>query len=96
VKAVEWVGVDCSLYCSKYVELRVEVTNGSIEALSAVFIGLAFVQSISCPSSYVDKNQLNLPLSPGETRIATIEFIDRSQSKSRVCTKVVDVLLAGD
>ena len=74
VKAVGW---GCSFSCdlSPTIGLRVEVTNGSMEALSHVLIGFAFVQSTACPSSYVSKSLLDLPLSPGETRTVTIDHI---------------------
>jgi hypothetical protein len=76
VKPVDWVGANCSFLCSKYVELRVEVTNASIEAVSSVFVGLAFVQSISCPS----ETRLDLPLSPGETVLPLLNsLIDHNQ-----------------
>jgi hypothetical protein len=101
---VRLAGFDCPVYsfdvrtqtCVQSVDMKVEVTNGSKEALSSVSIGLAFVSDNACPSSYAEKHTLDLTLSPGETRPTKIEFIDVSLSKLRVCTAVVDVRLAGD
>jgi hypothetical protein len=90
-------GFECSLFSCNLVDMSVEVTNASKEALSSVWVGVAFVPTNSgCPSSYADKQHLYLKLSPGETRADKIEGIDAALSKRRVCIKVVDVQLADE
>jgi hypothetical protein len=77
--------------------MKIEVTNGSKEALSGVSVGVAFVPTNSaCPSSYAEQHKLYLTLSPGETRADKITDIDAALSKRRVCIAVVDVRLAGE
>jgi hypothetical protein len=89
-------GFKCSspYICDLYVDMKVEVTNGSNEALSSVSIGLAFVTNGTCPSSYAEQHTLHVELSPGETRADTIENLDATLSKRQVCMKVVDVAFA--
>jgi hypothetical protein len=96
---VKPAGFKCSLVdiCDLYVDMKVEVTNASKEALSSVSIGVAFVPTNSgCPSSYAEQHTLHLTLSPGETRADTIDNIDAALSKRRVCVTVVDIQLAGE
>lgn len=83
--------------CEK-VDMKVEVTNRSKEALSSVSVGLAFIptKNSACPQSYAQKETLQVPLSPGETRVYTIDFLDAAFSKHPVCIKVIDVQFAGD
>jgi hypothetical protein len=83
--------------CPPYVNMKVEVTNGSKESLSSVTFGLAFVPTDgACPSSYAEKHTLNLTLSSGETRGDYIERIDAALSKFRICTAVVDLRFVGE
>jgi hypothetical protein len=90
-------GFTCTVVCDTYVDLKVEVTNGSTEALSSVTIGLAFVPTNSaCPSSYAERDELKLVLSPGETRSDTIKTLDAAFTKLRVCIAVVKVQFAGN
>jgi lipoprotein NlpI len=90
-------GFRCSLpdICDLYVNMKVEVTNGSKEALTSVSVGLAFVPTNgTCPSSYAEQHKLSLKLSPGETRADEVKDIDAALSKRRVCIAVVDVEFA--
>jgi hypothetical protein len=85
--------------CNKpddHVDMQVAITNQSKEALSSVLVGLAVAPiNGTCPSSYADTRTLYIPLSSGETRVSTIEFLDAAFSQRRACIKVVDVQFAG-
>jgi hypothetical protein len=90
-------GFKCTVVCDVYVDMTVEVTNGSNEALSGVSIGLAFVPTNSaCPASYAQREDLRIVLSPGETRTTKIITLDAAFSKLHVCIKVLDVQFAGN
>lgn len=96
---VRSMGLKCSPFfftdAPAYVDMKLEVTNGSKEALSSTSIGLAFVPlNGECPSSYAEKHTLDVKVSPGETRGAKIELIDGALSTRRVCIKVLDVEFA--
>ncbi len=73
--------------------MKVEVINGSKEALSSISIGLSTVLTSgdACPTSYAKQEKLNIKLSPGERRGALIDFVDIEFSKHPVCIKVLDV-----
>jgi hypothetical protein len=82
--------------CDK-VNMLVDVTNRSKESLSGVLIGLAVAPANgACPSSYAETHTLQIPLSSGETRVSTVEFLDAAFSQHPVCIKVMDVQSAGD
>jgi hypothetical protein len=92
-------GFKCTEYdtCDWSVDLKVEVTDGSREALSKISVGLAFVQTSSaCPSLYAERHTFDLNLSPGETRATTIKYIDAALAKRRVCAAVVDLRLVDE
>jgi hypothetical protein len=80
------------------VSLNVEVTNQSKDALSAIAIGLAFVPAKGdpCPQSYAETTTLWMRLSPGETRVSKIDYMDAGFSKYPVCIKVIDVKFASN
>jgi len=80
------------------VDMEVEITNQSKEALSGVSIGLAVVptKGSECPASYAEKKTLLVPLSPGETRGYIIQFVDSALSQHPVCIKVIDVQFASN
>ncbi len=86
---------DCSYGTCHY--LKVEVMNGSKEALSSVSIGLSSAPTVgaACPSSYATRETLRVGFSPGEKRATTIEYVDIEFSKHPLCIKVIDVEFAG-
>ncbi len=86
---------DCSYGSCRY--LKIEVTNGSKEALSKILVGLSSAQAVgaACPSSYATQETLRVGFSPGERRDTTIEYVDIEFSKHPLCTKVLDVEFAG-
>jgi hypothetical protein len=77
------------------VDMQVEISNRSKEALSSILIGLALRPANgACPSSFADTQQLSVRLSSGETRVYPIYMLDAAFSKHPVCIKVVDVQFA--
>jgi hypothetical protein len=80
------------------VKMEVEVTNRSNDALSNISIGLASVptEGDACPKSYAERKELRVRLSPGETRVSKIGYLDAEFSKYRVCIKVIDVEFASN
>jgi hypothetical protein len=79
------------------VNMFVEVTNRSKEALSGILVGVAVAAANgACPPSYAETHTLEIPLSSGETRTSKVEFLDAAFSQRRVCIKVMDVQFAGD
>jgi hypothetical protein len=90
------VGSSTYTSCDR-VAMKVEVKNESDEALSSIWIGLAFVPPRNaCPSSYAEKHELYGALSPGETRTHTVDNLDAALSKLRVCIAVASVKFSGD
>jgi hypothetical protein len=78
--------------------MKIEVTNGSKEALSKLLIGLATASTVgaACPSSYGTHETLNIGLSPGEKRAASIDLLDKEFSKHPLCIKAIDVDFVGN
>jgi hypothetical protein len=77
--------------------LNIEVANGSMEALTGETIGLAFVPTTSaCPSSYAERQNLSVLVSPGETRGSIITMVPAAFTKLRACIGVLDVQFAGN
>jgi hypothetical protein len=76
--------------------MRVEVINGSKEAISKILIGLSAVSTSKdvCPSSYAKKEEVGIKLSPGERGKAIVDFVDIELSKHPICIKVLDVEFA--
>jgi hypothetical protein len=93
------VGFECSdakAPCD-FSNLKIEVTNESKEALSDETIGLAFVPTNgTCPSSYAERQNLSVIVSPGETRRTIIIMIPAAFTKLRVCVGLLDVQYAGN
>jgi hypothetical protein len=86
-------GFSRSVLSDTYLDMKVDVTNGSKWAVSYVTVGFAFIPTKTdpCPTSFAQQEKLYLPLSPGETRSYEIRSIDAELSKHRVCIKVLDV-----
>jgi lipoprotein NlpI len=87
-----WMGNTPCDKAGDKVDMEVEVTNRSREALSSVSIGLAFapMKGSACPLSYAETKTLKVPLSPGETRLHIVDFLDTAFVKHPVCIKVLD------
>lgn len=86
-------GFSRSVLSDDKVDMKIDITNGSKWAVSEITIGFAFIPTKTgpCPTSFGQKKELYLPLSPGETRSSEIRYIDAELSKRRVCIKVLDV-----
>jgi hypothetical protein len=80
-----------------FCKLNVEATNGSTEALLSITIGLSTVPTSTdaCPPLYASKENLNILLSPGESRGWRIPVLSEFK-KYHVCIKVLDVEFIAD
>ena len=75
-------------------DMKVDVTNGSNEAVSSVSIGVAFfAPNDACPSSYAETHILHVEISPGESRTDAVQLSDAALAKRHVCIAVIDVEL---
>ncbi len=78
------------------VSMEVEIANQSKEAISNILFGLASAPAGgSCPQSYAEKKELDVSLSPGETRPFDV-IVNVGFSQHPICFKVIDVNFAGD
>lgn len=86
-------GFSRSVLLDKWVDMKIDITNGSKWAVSEITVGFAFIPTNTgpCPTSFGQKKELYLPLSPGETRSSEIRDIDAELSKHRICIKVIDI-----